>query len=44
MTKKVWGNPQVIELNVKATEYGNTITPHVDASFVDGGDTFFSFS
>jgi hypothetical protein len=44
MTKKVWGNPQVKELNIKSTEYGTTITPHVDASFTDGPDTFFSFS
>jgi hypothetical protein len=44
MIKKAWEKPEVNELNVEKTEYGNSITTNVDAVYKDGKDTYYSFS
>ena len=45
MQKAKWMEPQVNELGLENTEYGNSITPNVDASYTDSkGDNWWSFS
>jgi hypothetical protein len=44
MSKKVWEKPEIKDLEVAKTEYGNSITTSVDAIFVDGNTTYYSFS
>jgi len=44
MNKKVWEKPQVQELKVSSTEYGNQLKTNPDASYNDGQHTWYSFS
>jgi hypothetical protein len=44
MIKKTWEKPEINELNVERTEYGNSVTPKIDATYSDGDSTFYSFS
>ncbi|WP_281884316.1 hypothetical protein [Paenibacillus sp. YYML68] len=44
MTKKVWEAPEIKDLELAKTEYGSSITPNIDASYVDGDSTYYSFS
>jgi hypothetical protein len=44
MNKKEWFDPEVNELGVEDTEYGQAITSHNDAVYHDGKYTYYSFS
>jgi hypothetical protein len=44
MEKKSWNAPEILELGVENTEYGNSITNNIDATYNDGKHTFWSFS
>ncbi|WP_269079200.1 hypothetical protein [Paenibacillus durus] len=44
MSKKVWEKPEVKELKVSSTEYGNLLKTTPDASYSDGVHTWYSFS
>lgn len=42
--KEKWIEPQVTDLSVKMTEYGDKITDHIDDSIKVGKYTYYSFS
>lgn len=43
MNKKVWANPEVIDLGVEMTEAGGTNTSNVDKTWLEGDKLVGSF-
>lgn len=44
MNKKIWTEPEIIDLSIQMTEHGDVLTKHVDEETRINGYEFYSFS